>query len=111
MFIISLTTNNFVSATFDPFGFTVMHFKTSVFIQRCDSVNDLYPILPSPLSSLTATTCVVVSLPIVVLDISIPLFWSFHILTNLYLTLLINFPPIILVNEGSTIVYLFVFYY
>lgn len=63
IFLRKFTIENFVSVTFDAFDFTMKDFNTGAFIQRYDSDGDLYPILPPPSSSLSATTCVVVSLP------------------------------------------------
>lgn len=39
------TVENSIILTFDPFGFTLKDFKIGFFIQRCDSVSDLYPIV------------------------------------------------------------------
>ena len=39
-----LTTDNNVSVSFDPFGFSVTDFKTGIPLMRCDSVGDLYPV-------------------------------------------------------------------
>ncbi|GJU19839.1 ribonuclease H-like domain-containing protein [Tanacetum coccineum] len=41
------TIDNWVSVSFDPFGFTVKDFKTGAFIQRCNSQGKLYPVIPS----------------------------------------------------------------
>ncbi|XP_076881926.1 uncharacterized protein LOC143530200 [Bidens hawaiensis] len=41
-----LTTGNWVSIEFDPFGFLVKDFKTRIPIIRCNSSGDLYPLLP-----------------------------------------------------------------
>lgn len=57
------TTDNFVSITFDPFGFTVKDFKTCAFIQRFDSVGDLYPVFPLSSRSPSDNIFVVVILP------------------------------------------------
>lgn len=47
------TIDNYVSVSFDHFGFTVKDFKTGAFIQRCNSHGELYPVVPSssPLSA------------------------------------------------------------
>ncbi|XP_076954160.1 uncharacterized protein LOC143628445 [Bidens hawaiensis] len=41
-----LTTDNWISIEFDPFGFLVKDFKTRIPILRCNSSGDLYPLLP-----------------------------------------------------------------
>ncbi|GKE74729.1 hypothetical protein Tco_1536770, partial [Tanacetum coccineum] len=41
------TIDNWVSVSFDPFGFTMKDFKTGAFLQRCNSHGELYPVVPS----------------------------------------------------------------
>ena len=48
-----LTTNNFVSVEFDPFGFCVKDLQKGNPLMRCKSIGDLYPIPSSPTSSLS----------------------------------------------------------
>ena len=55
------TTDNCVSVSFDPFGFSVKDLKTGALLQRCDSVGDLYPCTPTQMASDSALTTV--SLP------------------------------------------------
>lgn len=43
-----LTTDNNVSVSFDPFGFTVSDFQTGMPLMRCNSLGDLYPVTTSP---------------------------------------------------------------
>jgi hypothetical protein len=43
----ALTRDNFVSITFDPFGFSRKDFKTGTTLLRCDSTGELYPLCPS----------------------------------------------------------------
>ena len=43
-----LTTDNNVSVSFDPFGFTVSDFQTGITLLRCDSRGDLYPVTTPP---------------------------------------------------------------
>lgn len=43
-----LTTNNNISVSFDPFGFTVSDFQTGITLLRCDSRGDLYPVTTPP---------------------------------------------------------------
>lgn len=38
------TTDNMVSISFDPFGFSVNDLQTGIRLMRCDSVGDLYPL-------------------------------------------------------------------
>lgn len=64
VFVRQFTVHNYVSVTFDMFGLTVKELETGNFIQRCDNVDDLYPILPLFVSSLSSIAFVVVSLPI-----------------------------------------------
>ncbi|XP_071708107.1 uncharacterized protein [Rutidosis leptorrhynchoides] len=48
-----LTTENHVSITFDPFGFTVKDFLKGTTILRCNSTGDLYPLHSSMLHQLS----------------------------------------------------------
>ena len=41
------TTDNMVSISFDPFGFSVNDLQTGTRLMRCDSVGDLYPLFPN----------------------------------------------------------------
>jgi histone deacetylase 1/2 len=51
-----LTTDNNVSISFDPFGFTVSDFQTGIPLMRCDSRGDLYPVTtPSSFVGLTSS--------------------------------------------------------
>ena len=51
-----LTTDNNVSVSFDPFGFTVSDFQTGITLLRCDSRGDLYPVTnPPSFSGLTSS--------------------------------------------------------
>jgi hypothetical protein len=43
----ALTRDNFVSITFDPFGFSRKDFKTGTTLLQCDSTGELYPLCPS----------------------------------------------------------------
>jgi hypothetical protein len=49
----ALTRDNFVSVTFDPFGFSIKDLQTGTVLLRCDSTGDLYPLRTS---SKTRTT-------------------------------------------------------
>src|ERR1044072_8432174 len=50
-----LTTDNNISVSFDPFGFSVSDFQTGIPLMRCDSVGDLYPVtFPSSFVGLTS---------------------------------------------------------
>nr|KAJ0211198.1 hypothetical protein LSAT_V11C400213360 [Lactuca sativa] len=57
------TTDNWVSVSFDPFGFSVKDLNTDAVIQRCDSVGDLYPCTPSSIPMVSAIAFTTVSLP------------------------------------------------
>lgn len=57
------TIDNCVSVSFDPFGFSVKDLNSGTLLQRCDSVGDLYPFLPTRTSSVPAKALVAVSLP------------------------------------------------
>jgi len=51
-----LTTDNNVSVSFDPFGFTVSDFQTGITLLRCDSRGDLYPFtIPPSFAGLTSS--------------------------------------------------------
>lgn len=41
------TTDNLVSIEFDPCGFSVKDLKTRQLLLKCDSSDDLYPVIPS----------------------------------------------------------------
>jgi hypothetical protein len=43
----ALTHDNWVSATFDPFGFSIKDFRTEMNLLQCDSTGDLYPLCSS----------------------------------------------------------------
>jgi hypothetical protein len=43
-----LTTDNNVSVSFDPFGFSIFDFQTGIPLMRCDSIGDLYPVTSQP---------------------------------------------------------------
>lgn len=47
IYVQALTTDNFVSVTFDPFGFSIKDCRTGMVLLRCDSTGDLYPLRPS----------------------------------------------------------------
>jgi len=56
IFVRQLTTNNNVSVSFDPFGFSVTDFQTGIPLMRCDSVDDLYHVTsPSNFTGLTSS--------------------------------------------------------
>lgn len=57
------TSNNYVSLTFDQFGFPIKDLNSGSLIQRCDSVGDLYLVLPSSIPSVVAHVLSTVSLP------------------------------------------------
>lgn len=51
-----LTTDNNVSVSFDPFGFSVHDFQTGIPLMRCDSPGELYPVTTSyPFAGLAHT--------------------------------------------------------
>ncbi|XP_071738966.1 uncharacterized protein [Rutidosis leptorrhynchoides] len=49
-----LSIDNYISISFDPFGFTVKDFSTGIPIMRCDSTEDLYPLTPSALQQISS---------------------------------------------------------
>ena len=61
VYVRQFTTDDWVSVSFDPFGFSVKDLDSGALLQRCDSVGDLYPCTPSPVVSDSALTAV--SLP------------------------------------------------
>jgi hypothetical protein len=50
----ALTCDNFVFATFDPFGFSIKDLKTGIILLRCDSFGELYPLRTSTNKGLTS---------------------------------------------------------
>jgi hypothetical protein len=50
----ALTRDNFVSATFDPFGFSIKDLITGTIMLRCDSSDELYPLRTSTNKGLTS---------------------------------------------------------
>ncbi|XP_071726684.1 uncharacterized protein [Rutidosis leptorrhynchoides] len=55
-----LTTDNNVSLTFDPYGFSVKDFKTGIHLMRCDSTGDLYPLNNSAAQQLSSPVSFIV---------------------------------------------------
>jgi len=58
----SLTRDNNVSVEFDAFGFSVKDLPTRSVILRCNSDDEFYPLAPSPLEALAATSTPTVEL-------------------------------------------------
>ncbi|MCH85036.1 hypothetical protein A2U01_0005877 [Trifolium medium] len=56
IYVRQLTTDNNVSISFDPFGFSVIDFRTGTPLMRCDSLGDLYPVTsPSHFAGLASS--------------------------------------------------------
>jgi hypothetical protein len=51
--VCALTRDNFVSATFDPFGFSIKDLRTGTIMLRCNSSDELYPLHTSTNKGLT----------------------------------------------------------
>lgn len=47
IFVCRFTIDNYVYVEFDPLGFSVKDIKTSTLLQRCNSIGELYHVLPS----------------------------------------------------------------
>ena len=103
------TTDNSVSVSFDPFGFSVKDLKSDALLHRANSTSDLYPCLPSSVCTTSAKVFATVSLPTWHRRLGTPdlLFSVFCILDVLFLVVQLNCQFVMLVNLENIVVCLF----